>query len=119
MPSLIDLFDELQKLIEKEKNARKILAMTIYKKYINAVKYKSISGEILPDENQFFSDDSKKVQINAWMKVARFIMNYKNGRVDEYNDKIEWEDESESEQESEQESESDDTVEDKIFNISE
>lgn len=46
------------------------LAMLMYDNYCMAVGGKAFNGDKLPTSKDFFSDDSKKLQVNAWKSAA-------------------------------------------------
>lgn len=46
------------------------LAKILYDKYCEAVGGKAFNGDDLPKSEEFFSDESKQKQVNAWRLVA-------------------------------------------------
>ena len=48
----------------------KELAMTLYDTYCIAVGGKAHDGNPLPSSDEFFNDPNKKLQSDAWIKVA-------------------------------------------------
>lgn len=46
------------------------LAKILYDKYCEAVGGKAFNGDDLPKSEEFFADETKEKQVNAWRKVA-------------------------------------------------
>jgi transcriptional regulator of met regulon len=52
------------------------IAGTFYETYCNAVGGKAFSGEPLPSWNEFRGDENKKIQSDAWIKVAELALSF-------------------------------------------
>ena len=50
------------------------LAPKLYDDYCEAVGGKAFNGDDLPKSEEFFADESKQKQANAWRKVAASAM---------------------------------------------
>lgn len=53
------------------------LAYLLYDEYCAAVGGKAFNGDKLPSSNEFFTDESKMKQANAWREVAIVAYNFK------------------------------------------
>lgn len=54
------------------------LAKLMYDDYCEAVGGKAFNGDPLPNSREFFNDESKKKQSNAWLVCAETAINYLN-----------------------------------------
>lgn len=51
-----------------------IVAERLYTTYCQAVGGKAFNGDPLPDWEEFYNDESKRVQSTAWIEAARAAM---------------------------------------------
>lgn len=52
------------------------LAHLLYNDYCNAVGGKAFNGDNLPKADEFFNDETKTKQANAWRDVATSAINF-------------------------------------------
>jgi hypothetical protein len=52
------------------------LAHRMYDDYCNAVGGKAFNGDPLPQSEEFFSDETKQKQANAWRVAAKTAIDY-------------------------------------------
>lgn len=50
------------------------LARGMYDEYCDAVGGKAFNGDDLPKSDEFFTDETKQKQANAWRKTAGFAI---------------------------------------------
>jgi hypothetical protein len=50
------------------------LARNMYHRYCKSTQWKSINYEDLPKEDEFFNDDKKEIQANAWRLTAQYVL---------------------------------------------
>jgi hypothetical protein len=60
-----------------KKNDMESLARILYNVYCSSTNWKSINNQDLPKEDEFFNDDDKKIQANAWRITAKYILDNK------------------------------------------
>jgi hypothetical protein len=53
------------------------LAKIMYDEYCKAVGGKAFNGDNLPSSEEFFNDESKSKQSNAWIKASEVALNFK------------------------------------------
>ena len=54
------------------------LAKVMYDSYCEAVGGKAFNGDDLPKSEEFFNDETKKKQSNAWIQSANSAINFLN-----------------------------------------
>lgn len=53
---------------------KETLAAELYTKYCEAVGGKNFQGDPLPSAEEFFADETKKKQADAWIEIAKRAM---------------------------------------------
>lgn len=56
--------------MDKETAYKEVLARKIYDNYCDAVGGKAFNGDDLPKSDEFFTDENKQKQANAWRVCA-------------------------------------------------
>ena len=66
-----------------EDRQRETLARDFYTAYSKAVGGKNFKGDPLPTAEEFFTDETKKPQADAWREVSRQALIYTDQKVSE------------------------------------